>query len=128
MCFILKEDKMLPKSSKGIQWLSMYSSVNNVGLWRASLFWYFFYFLVSPAELRCLLQTQTCSCFCFSYVGAEVFAFPLSVPCVNLRLYEFRFVLLLHWTCWMVDRETDAESNWKKTSEKRQKKHLHGVE
>lgn len=82
--------------SEGICWVSMYSNVYNVWLWKTSRFslnaFSLLYAPLLPLRSDVSHRSFFCSRCCCS-VGPEVFAFSASVPCVNFcaTMSEFLF-------------------------------------
>lgn len=109
LCFYTKRAKKI--MWKDIHWVSMYSNVYDVGLWRTSRFCFYAFSFLNPPSSDVPHTHSPCFSFMFchcSSVGPEVFAFSLSpsVLCVNLCYYEWAFCLvhLLHRTRWTVSQ------------------------
>lgn len=118
---------------KEIHWVSMYSNVYDVRLWRTSRFCFdAFSFLYRRSCWARMFLTNTNLLFfwfrCCCSVGPEVFAFSPSVPCVNLCYYEWAlvFIHLLHRTCRMILREANAETKSGKEEKSREENDAQG--
>lgn len=129
MCFYTKMAKkkiML----KDVHWVSMYSDVYNVRLWRTSRFcFYAFSLLYSSPLLSSDVPLKHKPAFflfcCCCSVGPEVFAFSPSVLSVNLCYCEWAFVSFICSTErveWFSEKQTQKPKVRRRKKKKRQRR------
>lgn len=115
---------------KEFHWVSMYSIVYDVCLWRTSWFsFYAFSFLYSFLLLSSDVSPKhTPAVFLVFWGLRSLHSLLQCAVCTFVLLWvRFCFVLLLHRTCWTIVREANTETKRKK-KKKTEKEIIHRVE
>lgn len=106
---------------KDNHWLSMYSNVYTVRLWRTGWFCFYAFSFLYSSLLLSFTQTQTFFIFVllllillFCWARGLCILSKCAVCTFVLLRVSFCFVLLIHRTCWVILRDTNTGTKSKK--------------